>query len=429
MPRVLFALLFASSCAACGPQIPKTLGELPLDKVALGGTPILAYLQDALADGRERSVAQLFVEEKIEFGDAPDPSPLFARRFDAARAAAPPRVAQPLKVLSYNVGLLDRAKILGFIDRVAVPEIEARRAVIADAILGRGYDVLLLQEVWELRDVDAFREAAVRHGYRCHGGSDANHPAHGLLMLVKESIIDADAGEEQYEIFYEVQYDLESFPGPGMRRAYLTWRLTTSEGIPLRLFDTHLTAFEEHWRVRMAQARELGLAVAASPDSDVIVLGGDLNAAPYYADSTWRRPDGSEFSEWWHNAISYPLLLFYGDLQDALVSARPAQDVELGRLVPYQPDTEIPYGSPGYCERTPPVVFTATDCNSLSLRSYGGQAPPERIDYVMYRATDRPLYVAGAELVFTERRAFPGAGTFELSDHYGVLAELHVETR
>ena len=53
-------------------------------------------------------------------------------------------MAQQLKVLNYNVGLLDRAKILGFIDRVAVPEIEARRAVLPDAILELGYDVVLL---------------------------------------------------------------------------------------------------------------------------------------------------------------------------------------------------------------------------------------------------------------------------------------------
>lgn len=431
MLRKLAVLSLLSSCAACGPQLPKTIGDLPMDKVALGGTPVLSYLQTALADDKEISVAQLFVEDKVEFAKAPDPTPLFEARFDAARQAAPPRVAQQLKVLDYNVGLLDRAKILGFIDRVAVPEIEARRALLPDAVLELGYDVVLLQELWEMRDVDAFESAAGRHGYRSYAGTAANHPAHGLLMLVKDAIVDANAGEEKSETIYEVQYDFENFPGPGMRRGYLSWRLTTTQGVALHLFDTHWTAFEEHWRVRMAQARELGLAVAAVPADDVVILGGDLNAAPYYADTSWRRPDGSEFGEWWQNAIAYPLLLFYGDLQDALVAARPAQDVALGRLVPQNPATsaQVVYGSPGYCERTPNVVFTATDCNSLSFRSYGGQAPPERIDYILFRASNRAVYVASADLVFTEKRIFPDVGTFELSDHYGVLSELHIEVR
>ena len=431
MHRLLIVLFFVSGCAACGPQVPKTIGDLPMDKVALGGTPTLAYLQNALASDKEISVAQLFVEEKIEFANAPDPSTLFAERWNTARQAPRPRIAQQLKVLTYNVGLLDRAKIFGFIDRVAVPEIEARRAVLPDAVLELGYDVVLLQEVWELRDVDAFQTAATKHGYRSYAGTDANHPAHGLMMLVKDAIVDANAGEEKSETFYEVQYDLENFPGPGLRRAYLSWRLTTTQGIALHLFDTHTTAFEDYWRVRMAQARELGLAVAAVPAEDFVIVGGDLNAAPYYDDTNWRRPDGSEFTEWWQNAIAYPLLLFYGDLQDALVAARPAQDVALGRLVPQNPATsaQIVYGSPGYCERTPNVVFTATDCNSLAFRSYAGQAPPERIDYIMYRASGRAVYVASADLVFTDQRAFPEVGTFELSDHYGILSELHIEVR
>lgn len=418
-PSLLFFLV------GCGPNLPKHLGKVAADNVELASSPVLSYLQDALEGDTKLKVKDLFTDE-FTFASAPDPSQLLADRLQEAREQATPDYARRLSVLNYNVGLLDRPKILGVIDRVRVPEIESRRQEAPEKILSRGYDIVLLQEVWETLDVTAFRDAAVRHDYSIYAGSDEWHTFHGLVILVKKSLIEGDS--KRHEVLYEIQYSLEDFPGPGIRRGYLSWRFKTPDGLTVHLFNTHMTAFEEHWRVRMAQARELGLAVATVPRSEVVLLGGDVNASPYYHHDTWTWPDGTKVSQWWSNAISYALLLHYGDLRDMLAASSPAQDVELGSQVPtnHQRADEIPYGAPGYCDRVADQVFTATDCNSLHFRGYPGQSSPHRIDHLYFRPGERSIYVVSHDIVFDEKMTFEGAGTFELSDHYAVLADLRV---
>ncbi|MFH1807840.1 MAG: endonuclease/exonuclease/phosphatase family protein [Pseudomonadota bacterium] len=415
------------AACSCGPTLPTDLDAVEADRAVLAESTVLAYLQ-AAHDRADLRVVDLFRDENLRFARAPDPSELFTERHAEAEAVVPPAVAQKLRVVSYNLGLLDRAKILGFIDRVVVPELDVRRVAAPDLILGRGDDVVLLQELWELSDLDRFAEAARRHGYRLWGGSVEQHPAHGLAILIREDVLDTQAGEEKQEVSYEVQYDLENFPGPGFRRGYLSWRVTTADGLTVHLFNTHTTAFPEHWRVRMAQVRQLGLAVRAVPAEDLVLVGGDFNSGAFYVDDTWTLGDGSTSSGWWNNAVAYPLLLHYGELRDLMVDARPARDVELALALPRHAarSLETPYGVEGYCDRHAGQVFTATDCNSLYFRSYAGQEYPVRMDLLLVRASSRAVYAASVDLIFVEKLEFEDAGRFELSDHYGVAADLRV---
>lgn len=430
MQKSFIVVVLLSSALACGPNVPKTLGMVAADEVSLSESEVLGYLYQAL--GRDMSVADLFYEPEISFERAPDPSELFATRAEAARALAPPSAARPLRVLSYNVGLLDQPMALGFIGNISVPEVEARRSQAPRLVYERGYDILLLQELWEEYELDLFRVAAGEYGYRFYGGTDQHHSGHGLAIAVKEELFGPDSEEEaQHEILFEIQNDLETFPGPGWRRGYLLWRFVTPEGVPLRLYNTHTTAnfaFLREGRTRMAQARELGLAIATVPSDEVVIAGGDLNGGAYYHRDVWQNPDDSETGGWWAQAVSYPLLMHYGGLHDMFTERHPEADVELGALVVNNPAQALdhPQASPGYCERTPHLAFTYSECNKLVWMQGRGDGPPDRLDYLLYRPGDVQLHVVRVETVFTERFDFPGAGTFELSDHYGVLADLRL---
>jgi hypothetical protein len=128
--------------------------------------------------------------------------------------------------------------------------------------------------------------------------------------------------------------------------------------------------------------------------------------------------------------VSYPLLLHYGGLHDMFTERHPEADVELGAKVANDPELALdhPHASSGYCDRTPHLVFTYSECNRLVWRQGHGDGPPDRLDYLLYRPGELQLHVVSVELAFTERYDFPNRGTFELSDHYGVLADLRLET-
>jgi hypothetical protein len=120
--------------------------------------------------------------------------------------------------------------------------------------------------------------------------------------------------------------------------------------------------------------------------------------------------------------------MHYGGLDDMHNLAAPALDVVRGSSLPgglgRHPD--VPLGRAGWCESCPQDTFTATDCNSLYFRQYGGTEFPARIDHLLLRDPGRRVRVRDSEIVFTEPRDFGSAGRFELSDHYGVSVDIDV---
>lgn len=414
-------VLGAATLAACSSStLPSDLGEHLLDGTRLVDAPALVHLAAALDDADDLTVEDLFREHPA-YARAPDPAQLLDE-MQAEHVALPELpVSVPLRVLSFNTGLLDRWYPFAV---VQVPHVDERRAALPADLLGEGYDVLLLQEVWDTRDVRAFEAEAAHRGYRVHAGSsDAAHEAHGLLMLVREDLIDPAGPDERDEETFELQRDIEQFPGPGVERGMLSWRLRHApSGLVLTLIDTHTTAFPELSWVREAQARQLGLRVRDVPEDDVVVLTGDLNAGPYYPHDRFGEVDGEPVVGWWRNAQAYPLLLHYGDLWDAHAAAGQAQDVALLDALPaFGPAyRREPYGDASQCNVLV-GVFTATDCNTLYFEQYAATEYPARLDHVMVRDALERVRVRDSAVVYTD----PLAGeTFERSDHYGVAVTL-----
>jgi hypothetical protein len=76
----------------------------------------------------------------------------------------------------------------------------------------------------------------------------------------------------------------------------------------------------------------------------------------------------------------------------------------------------------------PQGVFTGTDCNRLYFDSYGGTEYPARLDHLFLRAPTDVVGVATTGLSYVNAETIRGH-THELSDHYGVHAELRIQRR
>ena len=193
----------------------------------------------------------------------------------------------------------------------------------------------------------------------------------GLAVFIREAIIAGGSSVDVDFAAYASQNGTEYFPGPGIQRGWLSVAFTHQDIGRIRVFDTHMQAFPENWLGRMKQARELGIAVRTAPDRDdapdeLILACGDFNAGPYYTKATWDVPDGSTQDRWFHNTLSYPVLLTYGELIDLAIMGRPADfataDITLGDSVVNKAEDalDIPGAAEGWCDETP----VTTPCGS-----------------------------------------------------------------
>ena len=194
-----------------------------------------------------------------------------------------------------------------------------------------------------------------------------------------------------------------------------------------------MAAYSKHWRMRMEQARQLGLDMAEHAGrNELAILGGDLNFAPYYKLDEWGLPDGGAASERWREAMSYAVLLHYGELKDLFVAGKRGRksllDVETVNGIRNVPEraAEIPGGVVGFCESLEPNVLTAVDCNSLHFQNYGGRAYPARLDHLLACDPQKRIYVVESGLTYTDRVRLNADTKAELSDHYGIQVELAV---
>ncbi|MBK8263203.1 MAG: endonuclease/exonuclease/phosphatase family protein [Nannocystis sp.] len=423
---LVLASLISPALLACGDDItPADLGTSPQDQVKLADAPRLAYLAEALAGGADLTVEDLFFEDRVDFAAAPDPTPLFELQAAEHAALAPLSGALTLRVLSYNLGLLDRWYPF---THVGVPEIDHRRLRAPEELLSADWDVLCLQEVFELEDVDRLRAAADTYGYAVFAGTDDKHVQHGLVILVRDQLLAAPQGT--LEVQYEAQREIEYFPGPWVRRGFLRWSFRHAPtGRVLHVYNTHMTSFPELWRQRIAQARHLGLDAADRPADDLVLVAGDFNAAPYYPDDIFGDVDGEPVVDWWRNATMYPLFLHYGGLVDTHSLLTPATDVlRMAQLrLPFDGAAYRAEPLAGRCAEIAHDAFTGSDCNSLYFRQYAGTEYPARLDYILMRDPSAHARVLTSEIVYTEPLDFGAAGAFELSDHYGYAVTLALQ--
>lgn len=422
----LAAACLAAGTAACGPAAAPALGSHDVDAHKLADRPNLAHLSAALPSGSAGTIHDLFeLQDNLVFDRAPDPTDMLvsAAASDDARKGT---VREELRVLSFNAGLLDTT-VFGFIPYKKTPLIDERREALPAMLIEYGHDILMLQEVWTDRDATFFIDAFEAAGYKAVTSGRAGYND-GILVAIKADLIDGDLSTTGVE--YEKQDGLEYFPGPAIRRGFQSVAFRHKTLGDVVVFNTHMQAFSTAWKERMAQARQLGIAVRdAAKDADVVLVGGDMNAGPYYKNREWTLPDGKVETVWWQNTVSYPLLLEYGGLSDLVVMGRAAEDaasdVTLGQTVKNDASksTEVPGVDPAWCRDTPHIAFTASDCNTLYFQQYGGTEYPARLDHVLGRFADDRVRVSHAAVTFTESLTFGSAQT-EPSDHYGVEVTL-----
>lgn len=418
------ALLLAPACA--DDEVPADLGTWPEDQVKLVDSPALAHLAAAAEGGDGLVVADLFHPERLTFKTAPDPSALYAAQA-AEHAALPPLAeAEPLRVLTYNVGLLSRWYPF---THVGVPHYRERRDRSPGLVLGDGWDILFLEEAWELVDVDRFAAEAKARGYAIYSGTPDKHEQHGLVILVREALI-GDGPQEFGETQFDAQREIEYFPGPGVKRGFIRWSFTHAPtGRRIHLYATHFTSFPQLFQERDVQARMLGGRAKDHPDDDIVLVGGDFNAGAYYPDDRFGLDGDEVMTGWWHNTMMYPLILHYGGLVDTHSVLEPAHDVERMHqlLLPFDGAAYLDRPLAGRCADIPTDTFTATDCNSIYDEQYAATEYPARLDYIFLRDVGRHVRVSESALVYTDPLDLGAAGTVELSDHYGMSATLQIE--
>lgn len=408
------------------------LGGDETDEFKIGDSSATAHLKDALEGGADLTFRDLFEKgDGLVFSDTPNPSELLTAtnaRDDGFSSAG----RAPLSVLTYNVAMLD-VNIFGFIPYAETPDLETRRRSTPGLIFGRGADVVLLQEVWIDQDLEEFLRTGEDLGYRGFAQDRRTHND-GLAIFIKETAIAGGTTTEFDFGSYGAQSGTEYFPGPGIARGWLSVRFVHPEIGGIRVYDTHQQAFPENWAGRMKQGRELGIIMRTTPidedtPDDISIVGGDFNAGPYYKNATWATPEDGEQDRWFHNTLSYPVFLTYGELVDLAIAGRPAgdalADVTLGDTVVNDAETalDIPGAEDGWCDRTPSTTFTATDCNTLYFAQYAGTEYPARLDHIFGHDPEGRILTTSSEIVFTEKERF-GSVNVEPSDHFGVEVNL-----
>jgi endonuclease/exonuclease/phosphatase family metal-dependent hydrolase len=409
---------------------PSDLGVIPADNVRLVDSPKLAYLADALPEGSLKRVSDLFETMPI-FSHAPDPTALL----QATQAANASHANQGplLKMLTYNVALLD-ANVFWLIPYRQTPYLKERRDELPKLILSKGYDVVVLQEVWRRQDRLRFEAEAEAQGYQAFHGPRGSYND-GLLTLIKSKLIEGEAAVHAEP--YEARDHQENFPGPGIKRGFVEVAFESPGLGMIRVYNTHLLAWPANWGVRMSEVRQLGdritrqNAAVQSPQGALALLGGDLNGGAYYPSDTWLNPEGEVEKNWWGNAVSYGLLQHYGALSDLYVQggsvAAATEDIRLGQLLQSltpaagRPDVGGTCTQMGY-----PAQLTVSDCNILYGMQYKDTEYPARIDHLMAYDPDGRIFASAPSTAFTERQAFDGSTPMEPSDHLGVAVTLQI---
>ena len=408
---------------------PLEIGTHPVDDRQLSESQRLVHLQTAFEG--DMTIGDMLRDiDGLRVKSAPRPDTLLrttAEKDDDRPAAG----GIPLRILVQNVALLD-AQIFGFIDYAQTPFLAERRRELPGLYIDAGYDILLLQEVWVQEDLERFSQTAQDSGYAAFAGSRDEYND-GLLTLIKNDLMNTDVEADFDGVPYQMQDGTEHFPGPGIKRGYHLVRFEHATLGQISVFNTHMQPYASNWKHRMMQARQLGIAIDSHVnDNELVFVGGDLNSGPYYAADVWTHPDGRDEIGWWKNAIAYPLLLEYAELDDLAVMGRSADnatsDIVLGDAIPNLPEQalETPLGDSAFCEEVPHDTFSATDCNTLYFAQYAGTEPPARLDHLHARDPQGRIRVVGSTLAFTEMMDFSGVRT-EASDHYGVDLQLVID--
>jgi endonuclease/exonuclease/phosphatase family metal-dependent hydrolase len=320
--------------------------------------------------------------------------PLVLAALLLATTLATPAAAAPVRVLTYNVGLLE---VFG---SDYVPIVKERAAAAAGEIAcfasERSPDLIVLQEVWRRSQAKAITEALAPLGYEVARpkGCTLIGTEGGLLVAVKRPLAIASWSFARYR----KSTFLDSIARKGVLQTVIE---NSAAGVRFVLLATHTLALDTD-RGTPVDGKQVA-AIAAQLDSLLVqldraseagrlpaLLVGDFNVGPGYADA------------------SYRLVADAPGIREAGAVADPA-----AAWVTWDPAN--------------PLVH------------YGGypNEPAAKIDHVFLRDGGEGRWtVKDADVVFTEAVAglslVPSRGSqpvpTPLSDHYGFLADLDLES-
>lgn len=418
--KILFTFVFLIAGSLSADEIIYNRSEN--DSTSLSGNIHFKHFAQSIEGSENKTVLDL-LEGNYSFSSTPTPTRLLKHQY----LLNPPAVGKSqgeLQVLSYNVALLI-AKVMWIWDYQISPNIDERIELLPKAIFERNYDVVLLQEVWRDEDVAHFKQAAGEFGYIAYA-IDRGPYNDGLMTFIRKDVVESEKVSVKANS-YKNQNLIEFFPGPGVKHGYHRLSFKHKNVGNVQIYNTHLIPMPTEWERRMLQARELGQIVAENAKEDSIaIVGGDMNAAPYYTDDNWVTKDHLIEPHWWQNALAYPMLLFYGNMKDMMIMGRgensATDDIDHPQFV--SSFIEQNGFSDEWCSLLPDSVFTGVDCNSLFKVQYEGSEFPARLDHLLLHDPSNTVRVINSEITFKERIDITEDFTSELSDHYGIVATI-----
>lgn len=326
--------------------------------------------------------------------------------------AASKKPAEPLrlKVLTYNVWLLDLPFQLGSHDN------SARLAVIPHELAKLDADIIALQEVWSESHKKTLKKDLQSMGYPHIYSEDI--PAswllrgwigNGLLIASKYPLILSADPQDRILAFTDFTRPDEYLA----RKGALHVRVNIKNFGEVSFYNTHLGAvsFEPsrkafnptHESRRQKQAQELFQFVQRTKENRAVILAGDFNAHSHvfsggqYTDRV--AEDYHKFTCWTFDIISNQDCL---NLQDSYAHVH---------------SVKILHG----------LKMMKSNLYSGSAFFYKEPSPPQRIDYIFISVTDK-IKIHHSEMVLTENLKIQHrAQDLPLSDHFGFLTiiELH----
>jgi len=384
--------------------------------------PVLQHLAASMPEDVARTPAALLASRALRYVTAPDPHALLQTELGNENATAQ---GSPLKVLTFDVGLLDQRWMWG-LRRTRMPEVGARRSELPARLLHDDWDVILLQEVWAWADVVRFSEAAEREGYVWFAGSERHHNDHGLVILVKGSII--DGAQRRTEGVFATQGHKPISQGPRLGAGYLTWSFTHADSgqklrlATTRLFDGRTTT---SWHTRSLQARQLGIDIADTSADTVVILGGDIGSGPYHPEEVLGEIAGRSDEDLWQESTTWAMLRHYGGLRDAATWGHDVGDVQAMHALPEWNRGWAKHPLHGWCDQLPALTFTSTDCNPLHFVHHRGELAPSRRDQLHVRMADDQAILGEVSLEYVEPESIRGR-THTWSHRYGVGMDLYL---
>ena len=353
----------------------------------------------------------------IEFKTSPNPSFLF-KKFLEENKKSKNKNNYHLNILSYNVSLQEN-KIDSLIKNQIIE-------ILPFIIFRNKFDIILLQGIWAQKDINNFVQTAQTNGYIAFA-SDKEYYNDGLISFVKSEIIDLNK---------LVLYNQQPFLAQGLE-LYVDEQLAVGgyQSVSfehkkignLSFFNTQMDESPNNWANRIDQSKELGLQVnlLASKQSGLALVGGNINAAPYYKYDEWTDYNNNTTKNWYKNTLGYYALLYYGDLDDLFIKGASKKnylnDKKLFEHISKSPSKN----NFDWCEKN--NNFTVSDCNSLYEKQYGGKHMPARVDHIFAHDKESKIYVKNRKLEFVDKVVLSCGLETELSSHYGISLNLEIQ--